>query len=106
MADEVITREVLTITHTNVTDTDRELGAMFNQRVLAKSIQWMEFYLDHGPPDARLAVVKACIPVAAKLSSLESKDQLSHTREQLLSLTTRMSVLDPGVIEAEVVEVE
>lgn len=104
MADQIIARETLSITHTNVTEADKELGAYFN-RTVWKSLQWANLWLDFGPDTHRLAAAKELWKAAAKLSALESKDDVALARESLLHLVTSMSQLPPGVIEeAEVVE--
>lgn len=103
MADEVITREVLTITHQNVTEQDRALGKEFN-RVAAKALFWAEFYLDQGPDKHRVTIIREMLKSTAKLSALESKDEVTHIRAELMSHLTAMSELDPAIVDAEVVE--
>ena len=106
VADQVITRETISITHQNVTEVDRELGAAFN-RTAFKALQYAARVIEYGPDAARVPIVRSFLGAIAKLSVLESKDEIAASRETLMNAMTRMAALDPGVaeaVDAEIVE--
>lgn len=89
MADQVLTREVLTVTTTNVSDEDKKLGAEVS-RLQWKALAVAERYLDFGPETARRDIVKALLASAARLGAVDANQQLEVSRTALLDAMAGM----------------
>jgi hypothetical protein len=105
MADEVFTRETITVTHVNVTDDDRDLARDFN-RVARKALIKADTLLDFGPPDAQVAIIRGFMSAAAKLASLDSKTEMEVHRAAFSDLMQEMRNVDPAVpvVAADAIE--
>ena len=93
MADQVLTREILTVTQANVTEEDKKLGAEVT-RLQWKALAVAERYLDFGPESARRDIVKAFISSATRLGAVDAASDVEIMRTQLLSVMSGMADVD------------
>ena len=90
MVDQVLTREVLTVTTQNVSKEDKALGAEVN-RIMWKALAQADRYLSHGPESGRQAVVKAALAAATRLGAVDAKREVEVARTALLEVMSGMS---------------
>ena len=96
MADQVLTREILSITKTNATKADKELASRFNQ-VAWRALGQAEMYLIEGPEAARLAVTKSFLTSISKLASLDTKTEIEQHRLAFLGTLKSMTEIEESL---------
>lgn len=79
MAEEQVVRETLTITHTNVTDADRNISARYN-RLANLALDQAEMMMRHGPLDLRARMVSLFVSTTSRLASLDSRSEIETHR--------------------------
>lgn len=87
--DQVLTREVLTVTTQNVSEEDKALGAEVN-RIMWLALAQAERYLLDGPESGRQAVVKAALAAATRLGAVDAKREVEVARSALLEVMSGM----------------
>lgn len=90
MADQVLTREVLTVTTTNVSEDDKKLGAEIS-RLQWKALAIAERALDFGPEASRRDYVKTLLASATRLGAINADREIEVARAELLQAFSSMS---------------
>jgi hypothetical protein len=96
MADEVFTREVVSITHTNISDGDREVSSRFN-RVAQIALIRAEQLLMYGSEQAQAGIIRAFAGASARLASLDSKTEIDTQRAAFTELMGEMTKIDEAI---------
>ena len=92
--DQQVIRETITYSARNITDTDRALGAEFNELAL-EAMYRARRYMRYGPHDARVAVVTAMLRATAKTAAVDAKAEIEVARTALLDAFSQMTLPSP-----------
>lgn len=93
MADQVFTRETISLTNVKVSEQDKELSAEYN-RTAWKALAVANRYLEFGPENARQSVVRSFLSNISKLSAIDSQGAISEQRQVILSTMARMTEIE------------
>ena len=98
--EQQITREVLTVTTSRVTQADKVIGARFNQ-VAMLALNQAERYIAHGPETARLAITKSFLTAISRLSAADAEEALTEHRVAFMRELSHLTQVEPHLTDAE-----